>query len=559
MNTTINTQELIKEYTFDGALQALDELYQYGKKFPYKKYFSKSVNELYNNLVNYKPITSNEKYIMHSYLPKYNSYLPPKYNGQYLTIKHPKENYDNIDVITDIFVEPLRLTAKRIDQKYSTAEIWQDVNFRMLVFDKVLKYNPIINDKIVRDTIYTSNLETGLFNVSWCKSILNVVLGDDLSDKSWLDISAGWGDRLITSIACDMNYVSCDPNKELIPYHNQIISSLPNNNRYRKIIYEPFESADIPIPKGGYDVLLSSPPFFNLEQYSNDEEQSYNRYQDYGSWMVDFLFESIYKAWNMMADESVFILYIGDSKQNNITICEATMFFIEKYLEYSSYEGLIGLEGGSGVNRPLWVWKKSKSEHKEWRPTLANQLSYQQRTLKSKYEYLWRMWFRKHPTSNNKFIYQRDLLINSMNGGIKMSKLLNEDTDNLKKALEIEKRFSSLTMKEEIRPKSILDEIDLEDADKHSKAFVKLLREVPSHKVIDVSTISNIGTSTRQIVSPHIKPSLLGIPKQQCKVLPIVSNNLKSFMTAIELIPNGFILFKEDVDYMKSIFNRKLN
>ena len=66
----------------------------------------------------------------------------------------------------------------------------------------------------------------------------------DLAGYKWLDISAGWGDRLIAAISLDMEYLGYDPNVKLEPGHTAIIEKFGNKDK-QKICYEPFETATI--------------------------------------------------------------------------------------------------------------------------------------------------------------------------------------------------------------------------------------------------------------------------------------------------------------------------
>ena len=571
-DTTLVSKKLIRKYGHFKAIEYLDTLFDFGNKFPYNSLSSLSIDELYKNLLKFKPpfevLPSSFK--LNSYLPKYNSYLPAKFRGKFVTIKHEAKSYEEVDVITDLFVEPLRIQARKLDQKMSLEEIWKtSKDFRFDVFDRLLKRSPTINNKTVRDAIYTFPVETGLFNVSWAKSLLILAFKTTkLDNLSWLDISAGWGDRLITSCAMKMNYVGCDPNTELKPYHDQMLEKFSTDGRHRRIIYEPFETADIESPEGGYDIILSSPPFFNVEVYSDDKNQSYNKFPNYSEWMVGFLFTSLKKAWSLLKNNGFLVLHIGDSKANNITMCEATMFFIEKYLENSSYEGTIGVQGGSGFYRPVWIWKKTDTEHKFWVPETYEQLDYKNRTLKEKYVYLWKLWNKDHPEKNVKtFQDQKALQMFALNSeGLKLSDLISKETQGTssssstsdKKASRSKfeesllKKFSKVKIQSKGMNEDLFSYVDFDDIDKYTKEFLIKLRETPKGKALDVSSISSTGTGIRYIVSPNIKQRAIGILKIQSPVLPIATTNLKSFLLAMNFIPNSHIVFKEDIDFMKN-------
>ena len=147
------------------------------------------------------------------------------------------------------------------------------------------------------------------------------------------------------------------------------------------VIYEPFESGTLPV--GPYDVILTSPPYFNLEEYMPGQQgQSIVSYPKYNEWMVWFLFASLTKAWDHLKDDGYLILHLGDAK--TIKTTEATNIFIETNLERASFEGIIGLCRIGGVPRPVWVWKKMGPGVPPiiWEPTgMAKQIVSTERTL----------------------------------------------------------------------------------------------------------------------------------------------------------------------------------
>jgi hypothetical protein len=142
----------------------------------------------------------------------------------------------------------------------------------------------------------------------------------------------------------------------------------PNIHR---VIYEPFETATI--PGGPYDVILSSPPYFTVEEYAPGQQgQSIVSYPEYNQWMVKFLFTALEKAWTNLKVNGYLILHLGDAK--TIITSEATNIFIENYLPGASWEGVIGLQGEAGYPRPVWVWKKLPRYVKRnmWEPEINN-------------------------------------------------------------------------------------------------------------------------------------------------------------------------------------------
>jgi hypothetical protein len=374
-----------KDAIYDRISDDLIQLVKTGTIwFPYQKYFRELPETIFQSMQNIDATIKHDRYNMRSYYPLYNTFLPPLFRGVPTVIVIQKA-YTEADVLSDLFIENFRLKAKRYDQKLSILEHWMDPPSLKEIFKKALLKTSVTNDphitpELIRDTIYDLYPETQAFSITGARQLLATVLGPDLAGKKLLDISAGWGDRLLASISLGMDYIGFDPNTDLISGHTAMIDMFGDNNRH-KVIYEPFETGTIPY--GPYDVILTSPPYFNIEEYVPGQQgQSIVSYPKYNEWMVRFLFASLKKAWDNLKDDGYLILHLGDAK--TIKTTEATNIFIETNLERASFEGLIGLCRIGGFPRPVWVWKKVSVGIPivVWEPTgMEKQIPSSERTL----------------------------------------------------------------------------------------------------------------------------------------------------------------------------------
>jgi hypothetical protein len=121
------------------------------------------------------------------------------------------------------------------------------------------------------------------------------------------DPCAGWGGRLLGTVAAGWNYVACEPNKETFDNLTRLIEFLDVQDKVRihNIPVEEFHFSSLT----AVDVVLTSPPYFNLEVYTSENNQSYNKYSDYTKWRDCWLFPLIEQclnwkprisAWNVM-------------------------------------------------------------------------------------------------------------------------------------------------------------------------------------------------------------------------------------------------------------------
>lgn len=126
-----------------------------------------------------------------------------------------------------------------------------------------------------------------------------------------LDFCSGFGGRLVGFWKSNVKeYIGIDPNKNID--YNSILKWVGDNDPQNKkvtIIRKPAEDVDFS-PLGMFDFIFTSPPYFDLEVYSNDETQSISRYKTYDIWLTKFL--------KVILDKSINVLEIGGHIAINI-------------------------------------------------------------------------------------------------------------------------------------------------------------------------------------------------------------------------------------------------
>ena len=226
-------------------------------------------------------------------------------------------------------------------------------------------------------------------------------LYDYFGAKNILDFSAGWGDRLAGFYAC-MNtelYVGIDPRKENHPIYEEQAKyyeshqTLFESEKTTKFHCDAAEDFDFDQYKDTFDIIFTSPPYFNVERYSYDDNQSWVRYKNIDNWNKDFLQRSVENMWRSLRSGGKLCVNIADvnassqgmKKKGWLKICDPMNDFIKTFKD-SKYLGCIGMEmasrpnsigAGTGVDsgesnrkpemlkkfngkfcEPIWVWEK---------------------------------------------------------------------------------------------------------------------------------------------------------------------------------------------------------
>ena len=268
--------------------------------------------------------------------------------------------WSSIDVIVDYFTESERIKARKEYVTKCLEELWEDDKILMQTIKHCIdNNNGVIDCRHLRDGLFYVSKEVTLFKTTRAKSFIHMILGKDVKGKRWLDMSAGWGDRLMTACALEMEYVGYDPNVALKTGHDGMIQRFGDESK-QVVHYEPFEAAKI----SGFekfDVSLISPPFYIIERY-NGPNQSTETYPLFEDWMVEFLMISLIKIWNHLDDENGY-LAINIANIRGCNIVEPMLLFIEEYLPGSNWEGMLTYASRGSKDCPgiIYVWRKRLS------------------------------------------------------------------------------------------------------------------------------------------------------------------------------------------------------
>lgn len=266
-----------------------------------------------------------------------------------------KDEYE-INVLSDYFIEDKRIKCKRLEQSISPYD-WYFLNIEKLKTDIVNK-GIEINPFNLREELYSQYKECNHFKATIVGNIIDI-----FESKKMLDFSAGWGDRLLGAMSRDIEYLGIDPNLDLVEGHNQMIEMFGDPSKH-KIIYKPSEKVDFntEVDKD-FDLIFTSPPFYDLEIYSSEGDQSIILHDTYEEWMVNFLFYTIERCWSCLSKKGFMLLYMGDSPNNYLV--EPMLFYIIYKLLDSKYLGVISVSSSESQNKlsiPIYIFKKSNKK-----------------------------------------------------------------------------------------------------------------------------------------------------------------------------------------------------
>lgn len=128
------------------------------------------------------------------------------------------------------------------------------------------------------------------------------------------DYSAGYGGRLlgITTSKMRYNYTGIDPNTETVEYlhylNDLIYDTVGNRGTIIKTVSESHK------PDGLVDLAFSSPPYFNLEKYSDEPTQCMNQFSTLDDWFDGYVAPTMQNIIGSLEDDGIFATNIADYK-----------------------------------------------------------------------------------------------------------------------------------------------------------------------------------------------------------------------------------------------------
>lgn len=279
-------------------------------------------------------------------------------------------DYDTMDQLTDYFTESQRMAAGRIDKNYKTPlDLWamtasKDEDMMREILGELLKSKDGLTHRSFRDAFWKTGLEANSFKITVASSVYWY-----FDAKRILDISAGWGDRLMAAMAHRAErYLAYDPNIRLKSGHDEMKRVFAGEyaDRY-EVRYAGFETGDL--GHETFDLIFTSPPYFNFEQYGKDSAsigQSMDAYPRFNLWFVRFLCASLSKAWVNLSTNGNMVIHITDiggvkDTEKNM-IVEPMILYVLGYCACSGFDGVMGTIGYTGRPRPMWVFHKYGDE-----------------------------------------------------------------------------------------------------------------------------------------------------------------------------------------------------
>lgn len=184
-----------------------------------------------------------------------------------------------------------------------------------------------------------------------------------------LDTCSGWGGRFLGFWASKnvTHYTGIDPNSNAVGSAKDMARWLQNMQpkdktyTFYNTCAETTQWCNSDPFFGIYDMMLTSPPYFDLENYEpNSAEQSCNKYPSYQVWLQNFLYKVIDNSVAALRLGGHLLINVADSKAAPSLYKDTAAYLLKHaHLEFDAFVQMpVTLRGSKGSNDLIIVCKK---------------------------------------------------------------------------------------------------------------------------------------------------------------------------------------------------------
>ena len=234
-------------------------------------------------------------------------------------------------------------------------DIWNDTKERKKLIENTRKRNR--GGRTAAGNVYEC-FRINLGSIVMFKSTTAKYLYKKYGASHVLDPTAGWGGRMLGAWALDIDYTGIDTNTELKPAYDGMIDFLNKEQEFDTELFETqtsqlkmiFKSClDVDFSEIPYDMVLTSPPYINLELYEHMEP-----------WQSD---EAFYKDFFLpLFEKCLKHIKIGGNVCFNISPKMYEDALKHGLPECDSEEDLLqqlGQQKGKKKQDKIYIWRKS--------------------------------------------------------------------------------------------------------------------------------------------------------------------------------------------------------
>ena len=160
-------------------------------------------------------------------------------------------------------------------------------------------------------------------------------------------------------MAYGCEYTGVDPSECMQSKYKEMIRFFKPKEQNRYVVHQKgFEN--FKVKKNYYDLVFTSPPFFDLEVYENVSTQSINQFNTLEKWKKNFLFPAVKKSYKALRKGGHLAIYVNDYIKDGkkyYYVRDMRRVINKLGMEYLGTFNWVNVEGSTKI-RDIYVWKK---------------------------------------------------------------------------------------------------------------------------------------------------------------------------------------------------------
>lgn len=204
---------------------------------------------------------------------------------------------------------PNRYRARATSQR-SAFEAWHDdKQYRRAVQFQIDHGDPTTPERVLRAVMLLCRTPS-IFRPAVAKFIYDRYCPRD--GVTW-DPCVGYGGRLLGAVASGIRYIGTDVDEETVDGCRRLTAAVNANAMLHLAAAELFDPPPV-------NLVFTSPPYFDRERYSQNENQSWRRYKTLDAWCENFLRPVIARGASALLPDGHVVINIADLKRGSKTV-----------------------------------------------------------------------------------------------------------------------------------------------------------------------------------------------------------------------------------------------
>jgi tRNA1(Val) A37 N6-methylase TrmN6 len=259
-------------------------------------------------------------------------------------------------MLVDYFQEECRLKCRRVNAKNNFLSFFNqnryNIEWTVIRDKKRINYLNLID---VAFKIYEPCSE---FNPIWLTNMIYIFEKHIGKITNMLDMSAGRGARMLACAALGINYLGIDPCECTNAKYDLMkkFARFCGSNSHIQFIKSGFED-DWKLPSAfkdkQFDLMFSSPPYFDLEIYEDTPGQSIKKFNNLENWLENFLKVSMIKIFSLLRPGGILALNIDNPVHIKRDYINPMLKF---EFDNAKFIGVIRIFRGAKFH--TWCWQK---------------------------------------------------------------------------------------------------------------------------------------------------------------------------------------------------------